>query len=154
LGSKGILFLLGKNSTQIWAVTIPGCKDVSLLIETEKTKIRGEFINDQPTIFVSIWTKGYIRATSCNVTSSAFKKMIEEKMESEIKNTVLKTIKRVLYKDKTDIFGFGWALERSDGDRFQKIKTGNWIPQIKLNVQVKNRIDGTGQIFNPIEGEE
>lgn len=105
----------------------------------QKTKVSADTENDIPTIRINVRAEGDIREVRTSIDLKDPKVIVEmeKELEKKIKTLLEDTVKRT-QQNKTDIFGFGEVVHRSDPEKWKTLKNdwnNNYFPD--LNVQVK-----------------
>lgn len=105
----------------------------------QKTKVSADTKNDIPSIRINVRAEGDIREvrTSIDLKDPKVIVELEKELEKKIKTQLEDTVKRT-QQNKTDIFGFGEVVHRSDPEKWKTLKNdwnNNYFPD--LNVQVK-----------------
>lgn len=105
----------------------------------QKTKVSADTENDIPSIRIHVRAEGDIREvrTSIDLKDPKVIVELEKELEKKIKTLLEDTVKRT-QQNKTDIFGFGEVVHRSDPEKWKTLKNdwnNNYFPD--LNVQVK-----------------
>ncbi|MCU6599006.1 Ger(x)C family spore germination protein [Peribacillus frigoritolerans] len=127
-------------------VVLP-CKRGNVTINTigVKSKILTEIHHEKPVIHTDINMMGELLETSCelNLSDPKVLKEYEKKMEEELKKQIKKTLS-ITQKEKSDIFGFGDALSRTNPVYWRQNKK-NWDDlfseaeiSMKVNVDIIN----------------
>ncbi|MET1031031.1 Ger(x)C family spore germination protein [Domibacillus tundrae] len=147
--ARGVVWILDKlQQTDIELEWKGKKKSISYQLIRQKTNISAETKNGQPHITIQIRAEGDIREvrTPVNLTDPAVILDIEKVLEKEIKKEIEHTVKRT-QKNKSDIFGFGEVVHRSDPKTWKKIKD-DWhdvtFPELKVDVKVEAFIRRTG----------
>lgn len=136
-------------------VVLP-CERGNVTINTigVKSKMLTEIHHEKPVIHTDINVMGELLETSCelNLSDPRVLKKFEKKMENELKKQIKRTIS-ITQKEKSDIFGFGDALSRTNPVYWRQNKK-NWDnlysdAQISLKVHVE--IINSGLLMEPYE---
>ncbi|HHL0974182.1 TPA: Ger(x)C family spore germination protein [Bacillus cereus] len=151
--TQGLSWINNKMKGSIVALNC-GRKKEAIAIEIfhSKTKIKAEFKDNRPLIRIHITERGAVGEAMCAVHLSDFKEihMLEQQWENKVKLEVQEAIKKA-QRLKTDVLGFGVALERDNPQKWNEIKN-TWreiFPTCKVEVQVTAKIRRSGQIINP-----
>ena len=80
-----------------------------------KSKMKTKIHHEKPVIHTNLNVMGEMMQTSCDLDMSDPKLLreFERKMENELKKQIKRTIS-ITQKEKSDIFGFGDALSRTN----------------------------------------
>ncbi|MGG3477142.1 Ger(x)C family spore germination protein [Peribacillus frigoritolerans] len=136
-------------------VVLP-CESGNVTINTigVKSKMLTPIHHEKPVIHTNINVMGELLETSCelNLSDPIVLKEYEKKMEKELKKQIKRTIS-ITQKEKSDIFGFGDALSRTNPVYWRQNKK-NWDnlysdAQISLKVHVE--IINSGLRMEPYE---
>jgi spore germination protein KC len=147
--ARGVVWILDKIEGTDVEIDWEGKKEnISYQVIRQKTKVSAETKNGLPNITIQVRAEGDIREvrTPVNLTDPAVILDIEKVLEKEIKKQLEHTVKRT-QKNKSDVFGFGEAVHRSDPKTWKKLK-GNWhdvtFPELKVDVKVEAFVRRTG----------
>ncbi len=138
--AKGVIWILDKIKETDVELDRDGKKNVIVYnVFRQKTKVSADTKNDIPTITINVRAEGDIREvrTPINLKDPKVILELEKELEKKIKTLLEDTVKRT-QQNKTDIFGFGEEVHRSDPKKWKKLKSdwnNNYFPN--LNVQVK-----------------
>lgn len=114
--SKGYNYT--QNNVNDTIATIPCPEKGSLAIEVlnADTKVRTEISNGQPRGHVDVHAEGRIGDVECEIDLSKEQTMItlEKLLKQEIRENIAGSVRRAQKDFRSDIFGFGEALFRSD----------------------------------------
>ncbi|MBP3460806.1 MAG: Ger(x)C family spore germination protein [Bacilli bacterium] len=144
--SRGINIATGNTSEMIIE---NDCEDGYIItaLSNLKTKSKVEFIDDEPTINLSVKAEGAIQGITCDINLYDEKNIeeIEKKTEKKVKKLINKGID-VAQKYKTDVFGFGNLVYKKNPKYFKSIDDWNEkfsTLKIKINVDVNVRTKGS-----------
>jgi spore germination protein KC len=140
-----------KMKRHIITIDKPDVGRFSFVSTHVKSKIRAEKKGDHIQFHLTLEGKGSILETSSSMDllQTNNLNMLEDILNKETEKQVLKTIKKVQTRYKTDIFGFGEAVHKQYPKDWKALKN-DWEPQfaaadvdikVKLNVE---RIGTTG----------
>ncbi|MDM5334202.1 Ger(x)C family spore germination protein [Ureibacillus composti] len=138
--AKGVIWILDKIKETDVELNREGKKNAIVYnVIRQKTKVSADVINDIPTITINVRAEGDIREvrTPINLKDPKVILELEKELEKKIKTMLEDTVKRA-QQNKTDIFGFGEEVHRSNPKKWGKMKddwNNNYFPN--LNVQVK-----------------
>ncbi|MFJ8235489.1 Ger(x)C family spore germination protein [Ureibacillus sp. NPDC094379] len=138
--AKGVIWILDKIKETDVELNREGKKNAIVYnVIRQKTKVSADVINDIPTITINVRAEGDIREvrTPINLKDPKVILELEKELEKKIKTILEDTVKRT-QQNKTDIFGFGEEVHRSNPKKWGKMKddwNNNYFPN--LNVQVK-----------------
>lgn len=147
--SRGVVWILDKIKETDVEIDWDGKKNIIIYnVIRQKTKVSADTKNVLPVITIHIRAEGDIREvrTPVDLTDPAVILDLEKELEKEIKREIEETIKRT-QQNKTDIFGFGEVVHRSDPKKWKKLK-GDWddsyFPNLKVKVEVEAFIRRSG----------
>lgn len=151
--ARGILWVLDKIKATDVNISWKKEKDaIAYQVIRQKTKIVADTKNNRPHITIQVRAEGDIGEVTVPVTLNDPKVLfkIEEALEKEIGNEIEEAVYQAK-EDKTDIFGFGEAVHRSNPVLWKKIK-GDWddvhFSELKIVVKVDAFIRRTGMVKN------
>ena len=135
-------------------VVIP-CSEKGIVTITAirvKSKMKTKIHHEKPVIQTNLNVMGEMMETSCDLDMSNPKllKEFERKMENELKKQIKRTIS-IAQKEKSDIFGFGDALSRTNPDywRLHKKNWDNLFSDAKISMKVNVDIINSGMRIEP-----
>jgi len=119
-----------------------------------KSKIKTKIRHGQPVIHTDLNVMGEITETSCrkDLSNPKVLKELEKEVENELQKEVTKAI-TIAQKEKSDIFGFGDSLSRTNPSYWGQHKQ-NWenlFSSAKISMNVNVSIVNTGMRTNPYE---
>ncbi|MFC3884488.1 Ger(x)C family spore germination protein [Bacillus songklensis] len=114
----------------------------------QKTKVSANMKNGRPNISIHVRAEGNIGEVTVPVdlTDPRVLLNIEKALEKEIKKEIQDAIQRA-QKDKSDIFGFGEAVHRSEPEAWKQLKhdwNDSHFPELKVDVTVDAFVRRTG----------
>ena len=147
--ARGSVILLDKLNASAFGVKWEG-KDDAILYELirQKTNVMVKMEKGKPHVSIEVQAEGNIGEVSVpiDLTNPDVLLKIEKEIEKEIKKEISMAIKQAK-KNKSDIFGFGDALHRSNPEAWKKMKS-EWadvyFPGVKTNIVVDAFIRRTG----------
>nr|WP_284646666.1 Ger(x)C family spore germination protein [Paenibacillus chinjuensis] len=152
--SKGYSFLIDKVANTVGRITCPDGGKLNLEIVRTKTDTKGRVVNGKPEIRIDIHSEGNIGEVQCQIDLTKPETITElENIANErLKQIILQTINTVQKNYKTDIFGFGETIRRSDPKGWKQIRE-DWdklFPEMTVQVNTDNQIRRLGTVTNPI----
>ena len=138
--AKGVIWILDKiKGTDVELDRDEKKNAIVYNVFRQKTKVSADTENDIPSIRINVRAEGDIREvrTSIDLKDPKVILELEKELEKKIKTQLEDTVKRT-QQNKTDIFGFGEVVHRSDPEKWKTLKNDwndNYFPN--LNVQVK-----------------
>lgn len=148
--SKGYHYIQGElNSTVVNVLSSEGEKVGVELIRAEG-KMKGKVENGRPEIDVEIKIEGDIADVQSKIDLSRSQTMyeIEKKVEEEVKTNMEQVIYKAQKEYKTDIFGFGEVIHRSNSKMWKEYKD-DWdkeFEDLSVNIQVDVKLRRLGTI--------
>jgi spore germination protein KC len=147
--SRGVVWILDKIKQTDVELDWEEKKNIMVYnVIRQKTKVSADTKNALPIITIHVRAEGDIREvrTPVDLTDPTVILEIEKALEKEIKRELEKTVKRT-QQNKSDIFGFGEVVHRSNSKKWEKMKT-DWndayFPNLKVNVKVEAFVRRTG----------
>lgn len=146
--SRGYNGIVNEVQKTVTAISCPEKGKATLEIIQFDSKIKGKINKGKPEVDVNIKVKGNVGEVECQInlndqeTIVRLEKNTENKLE-EIYNMTIETVQKQF---KSDIFGFGEAIHRSNPKEWKKIKK-QWdeeFPEMTANVKVDVKIVHTG----------
>ena len=135
-------------------VVIP-CSEKGIVTITAirvKSKMETKIHHEKPVVQTNLNVMGEMMETSCDLDMSNPKllKEFERKMENELKKQIKRTIS-IAQKEKSDIFGFGDALSRTNPDywRLHKKNWDNLFSDANISMKVNVDIINSGMRIEP-----
>lgn len=151
--SKVYNYLTNKVKSTIFYIQCPEGKKVSLDVFEAHSKIKGSMHNDKPEISIEQHIESDIGEVQCrnlDLTNPKTITELEQIANQKVVHLFETTIKRVQQEYKSDIFGFGEIIHRSDPQAWKKLKD-NWDQTfVNLPVSVKTdiKIRQLGKVTN------
>jgi spore germination protein KC len=147
--ARGSVFLLDKLNASAIGVKWEG-KDEAILYELirQKTTVMAKMEKGKPRVSIEVQAEGNIGETRVptDLTNPDVLLKIEKVIEKEIKKEISMAVKQA-QKNKSDIFGFGEALHRTNPKEWEKMAS-KWndvyFPEVKTDIVVDAFIRRTG----------
>ncbi|MFP7298922.1 Ger(x)C family spore germination protein [Neobacillus niacini] len=147
--ARGSVFLLDKLNASAIGVKWEG-KDEAILYELirQKTTVSAKLEKGKPHVSIEVSAEGNIGEIKVptDLTNPDVLLKIEKEIEKEIKNEISIAVKQA-QKNKSDIFGFGDALHRTNPKEWAKMAP-KWhdiyFPEVKTDIVVDAFIRRTG----------
>lgn len=151
--SRGLLFVQGKVKTGVLLVTV---QDVTATIEIREAKSKVEpilYTNGMAEFNVEIEATLGLgdQSGTFNLSDPENEAEILNASQTEIKNEIQGAVDKSKELD-ADVFGFGEHLNRKYPDQWKDMKD-RWdelYKNIKVNITVKAKGDGSGRIIKPL----
>jgi spore germination protein KC len=152
--ARGSVFLLDKLNASAIGVKWDG-KDEAILYELirQKTKVIAKMEKGKPRVSIEVQAEGNIgeARVPIDLINPDVLLKIEKEIEKEIKKEISMAVKQA-QKNKSDIFGFGDALHRTNPKEWEKMAS-NWhdvyFPEVKIDIVVDAFIRRSGLRNNP-----
>jgi spore germination protein KC len=114
----------------------------------------GGYKNGQPLININVEGEGSVGEVNCDIdlTNPSTIAELERKIEEKIKQRIQAAIHKAQTELRTDVFGFGEKIRRTDPKEWKKLKK-KWehqFPFVAVDIKVKINIKDTRVITNPI----
>jgi len=152
--ARGSIFLLDKLSATTIGVDWEG-KDEAISYELirQKTKVSAKLDKGKPRVSIEVQAEGNIGETRVplDFNNPHLLLKLEKEIEKEIKKEITMAIK-IAQKNKSDIFGFGEALHRTNPKEWRKMApkwNDVYFPEVKTDIVVDAFIRRTGLRNNP-----
>ncbi|WP_339317997.1 Ger(x)C family spore germination protein [Paenibacillus sp. FSL R10-2734] len=151
--SKVYNYLTNKVKNTVSFINCPQGKKISLEIFEAKSKIKGSMQNDKPEISIEQFIESDIGEVQCRNLELTNPKVItelEQIANQKLENSFETTIKKVQQEYKSDIFGFGEIIHRSNPQAWKKLRN-NWdqtFVKLPVNVKMDIKIHQLGKVTN------
>jgi spore germination protein KC len=152
--ARGSVFLLDKLNASAIAVKWEG-KEEAIVYELirQKTKVSAKMEKGKPIVSIKVQAEGNIgeARVPIDLNNPDVLLKVEKVIEKEIKKEISMAVKQA-QKNRSDIFGFGEALHRTNPKEWKKI-AAKWndiyFPEVKIDIVVDAFIRRTGLRNNP-----
>ncbi|MDM5212441.1 Ger(x)C family spore germination protein [Peribacillus sp. NJ4] len=143
--ARGVQFVTSELKRTEVVIPCSENESATITVIRVKSKMKTKINHEKPVIHTNLNVMGEMMQTSCDLDMSDPKllKDFERKMENELKKQITRTIS-IAQKEKSDIFGFGDSLSRTNPDYWRKHKK-NWDNlfsdaeiSMKINVDIIN----------------
>lgn len=150
--SKGYNYIIDSVKSTVASISCPEEGKVSIEVINSKSELKGKINKGKPEVNVTIDVEGDVGAVECHIDMKDTKTIdaLEKSYEKELKEIVHQTIETLQKQYKSDIFGFGQAIHRSNPKTWKKIKN-QWdeeFTELTVNVEVDMKIRDTGTVSN------
>ncbi|MET3656419.1 Ger(x)C family spore germination protein [Sporosarcina psychrophila] len=150
--SKGYNYIIDSVKSTVASIPCPEKGKVSIEVIHSKSEMKGKINKGKPEVNVTIEVEGDVGAVECHIDLTETKSIdaLEKSYEKELKEIVRQTIETLQKQYKSDIFGFGQAIHRSNPKTWKKIKN-QWdeeFTELTVNVEVDMKIRDTGTVSN------
>jgi spore germination protein KC len=140
--SKVYNYLTNKVKSTVFYIQCPEGKKVSLDVFDARSKIKGSMHNDKPEISIEQHIEsdlGEVQCRNLDLTEPKTITELEQIANQKVVDLFETTIKKVQQEYKSDIFGFGEVIHRSNPQAWKKLQD-NW-DQTFLNLPVSVKAD-------------
>lgn len=146
--SRGYNAILNKVHNSVTAISCPKGGEATLEIIQSDSKMKGNINKGKPEVDVNIKVKGNVEEVECQINLNDQKTIVEleKNTEKQLEKTIMLTIETAQKQYKSDIFGFGEAIHRSNPKEWKKIKE-QWdeeFSEMTANVKVDVKLVHTG----------
>lgn len=150
--SKGYNYIIDSVKSTVASISCPEEGKVSIEVINSKSELKGKINKGEPEVNVTIEVEGNVGEVECHIDMKDTKTIdaLEKSYEKELKEIVHQTIETLQKQYKSDIFGFGQAIHRSNPKTWKKIKN-RWdeeFTELTVNVEVDMKIRDTGTVSN------
>lgn len=155
--TKGYNYATGRVENTVGNIACPNHQG-NMAIEVLRTdaKIKGKVKNGRPTVDIYIEAEANIGEIECDIdlmSQSTFTKL-ERMLDKQNKKLIGMAVEKAK-EFRSDIFGFGDAIHRSDPKGWAQVKH-RWhdrFPDTKVNVHVNFKLQRTGTITESFQKE-
>ncbi|SFG15308.1 spore germination protein KC [Halobacillus alkaliphilus] len=146
--ARGMLWVVNKiESTIINLDCNQEASALSIKITNTHSSINAVIKNGQPTITIDVKEEGEVEEVLCNIdvtdqtTIQNFEKQLEDKTKQEIERAI-----KIAKEEKSDVFGFGEAINRKDPGLWKQIKKNydEEFTALEVNIKVDAYITRSG----------
>ncbi|MDM5247917.1 Ger(x)C family spore germination protein [Lysinibacillus sp. G4S2] len=146
--SRGYNGIVNEVQNSVTAISCPEEGKATIEIIQADTKMKGKINKGKPEVDVNIKVKGNVGEVECQINLNDLDTIVElEKItEKQMEETVNLTIETLQKQYKSDIFGFGEAIHRSNPKEWKKLKE-HWDEEfagMTVNVKVDVKLVHTG----------
>ncbi|MEH7246849.1 Ger(x)C family spore germination protein [Neobacillus niacini] len=138
--------------TTVRRISCPEEGKATIAVVQSNSDVKGHIRKGNPEVDINIKVEGNIGSVECKMNLNKLGTIdeLEKIYEKEMLASINKTIDTLQKKYKTDIFGFGEAIHRSNPKEWNKIKD-NWdeeFSNLTVNIKVDLKILNTGTVNN------
>jgi len=146
--ARGMLWVVNKIENTIMNLD---CKQkanaLSIKIKNTHSSIDAVIKNGQPTIRIDVKEEGEVEEVLCNidVTNQTTIQNLEKQLENKTKQEIERAI-QIAKEEKSDVFGFGEAINRKDPGVWKQIKKDydEEFTALEVNIKVDAYITRSG----------
>lgn len=151
--ARGVLYVLDEVKSTVMTLPCHGKKEgIAVEIVRSKTNVQANTQKSIPRLTVNIFAEGSIAEVLCplNLKDSKTIFRLERKLEKAIQKEVRNSVQKAK-KMKSDIFGFGETVNRSDPKRWKALqkKWNETFTRVPVQIRVHAFIRRTGLRFAP-----
>ncbi|TQR19916.1 Ger(x)C family spore germination protein [Psychrobacillus vulpis] len=144
--------IVNEVQNTVTAISCPEEGKATLEIIQFDSKMKGKMNKGKPEVDINIKVKGNVGEVECQINLNDPETIVEleKNTEKEMEERIKSTIETVQKQYKSDIFGFGNAIHRSNPKEWKKIKE-QWdeeFPEMTANVKVDVKLVHTGTVGN------
>lgn len=151
---RGVLLATGQAKTGPFSITVHPhpTKDVSIMMTRADGNVKVETHGKEVTAIIEIIAEGDLSEyhKTDEIATEEGMKLLDKKFGESIEKEVMKSVKKA-QELKSDVFGFGAELHRSNPEEWKKLEK-NWYeiyPKIKVKTKISAHVRRTGMIGNP-----
>jgi len=146
--SKGYNSIVNKVQNSVTPISCPKGGKATLELIQADSKLKGKINKGKPEVDVNIKVKGNVGEVECQINLNEQETIVEleKNAEKQMEKTINLIIETAQKQYKSDIFGFGEAIHRSNPKKWKKIK-GHWneeFAKMTANVKVDVKLVHTG----------
>jgi spore germination protein KC len=150
--SKSYSYITDEVNNTIDQIKCPDGGNIALEIIRTRTKMKGEIVGGKPVIRLNVKTEANIGEVQCKVDlyKAETIKELEIVAEKTLRSHLGQTISLLQNEYKSDIFGFGEAIHRSNPKAWKKLKMdwSNSFETVSTDIKVDVQIRRTGTVTN------
>ncbi|PIC87437.1 spore gernimation protein GerC [Sporosarcina sp. P20a] len=150
--SRGYADITNAVKKTVTSISCPQKGEIAIDIFQYNSKIKGAMKKGEPEVDIKIQAEGNIGEVLCSIDIMKPETIdeLEKIYEKEVKGIITRTIETVQNEYKSDIFGFGEAIHRSNPKEWNQMKE-HWdehFSDLTVNVQIDMKIRRTGTVNN------
>ncbi|WP_233190801.1 Ger(x)C family spore germination protein [Sporosarcina sp. P19] len=150
--SRGYSDITNNVKKTVTSISCPKGGKIAIEILYFNSTIKGTINKGEPEVDVKIQVEGNVGEVQCSIDLTKPETIDELQVifEKEVKETIEQTIDSVQKQYKSDIFGFGEAIHRSNPKEWKKMKE-HWdekFSDLTVNVHVDMKPLRTGTVSN------
>ncbi len=152
--SRGYSDITNSVKTTVTPISCPKEGKATIEVIQSNSDVKGNINNGKPEVDINIKVEGNVGEVECkiNLTKLGTIDELEKIYEKEVIEIINETLDTLQKQYKTDIFGFGEAIHRSNPKEWNKMKE-NWdeeFSNLTVNVKVDMKLHRTGTINNSL----
>ncbi|PJO43201.1 Ger(x)C family spore germination protein [Lysinibacillus xylanilyticus] len=138
--SRGFNGIVNEVQSSVTVISCPAGGKATIEINQVDSKMKGKINKGKPEVDINIKVKGDVGEVECLINLNKQETLVELEKNTKkyMEETINLTIETVQKHYKSDIFGFGEAIHRSNPKEWKKIKE-HWdeeFAEMKVNVKV------------------
>ncbi len=150
--SKGYNYIINNVKSTVGHVRCPQGGNVALEVIRSTAKMKGRVKNGLPRLSVELRIEQNVGEVQCRIDLTKVEVIqdLEHRAEQTVRGILEQSLEAAQTKYKTDFFGFGDVIHRSDPGAWKSLQT-NWDKHFKdavVDVKVKVKIKRTGTVTN------
>jgi spore germination protein KC len=151
--SKVYNYLTNKVKNTVFYIKCPDGKKASLEVFKAHSKMKGSIRNGKPEITIEqhmVSKLGEVQCRNLNLTDLKTITELEQIADQEFIHLFEGTIKRVQQEYKSDIFGFGEVIHRSNPQAWKKLRD-DWdqtFVHLPISIKPDSKISELGKVTN------
>ncbi|WP_309244759.1 Ger(x)C family spore germination protein [Cohnella silvisoli] len=148
--SRGYNFIMDNVKSSVGNVTCPGEGKVIGEVIRANTVVKGMVYRGRPQVNINVRIEGNVGEVECatlDLTKKDTIRELEKKMGKKIGKSMESVIEKAQNSYKSDIFGFGKAIRRSNPKAWKTLKKGwdeEYFTDLRVTINVDYKIRGTG----------
>lgn len=152
--SRGVAWI---NNKVRYTIVSLDCQDhkngIAIDVFNTKTRIKADWREGQPIVHIGIRDAGMVGEVICSSfdpSNSAELRELELQWNEKVKEEIVQAVRKV-QSMKTDVLGFGEAIERANPKGWKKMEEqwGTLFSTCEFDVTVESKIRRTGKITKP-----
>lgn len=153
--TMGLLWVNGYMRRGVMSLSENGVPDMSIQITNGTSQVKPYLNNGKITVRIKISAEGNISEHRSTHKIAQQMPMLEKEFAAKIEEQIRMVLKKAQTDYKADIFGFGEYVHRKYKkewhEKYEKEWGEKYFPKIKVLIDVKAKIRGTGMIVDSIE---
>ncbi|WP_075617742.1 Ger(x)C family spore germination protein [Paenisporosarcina indica] len=150
--SRGYNGITDSVKTTVGPISCPNGGKATIEVIKFKTNVKGKINNGNPEVDIEIKVNGNVGEVQCHIDLTKQESIDElaKIYEDELRKNINQTIETAQKKYKTDIFGFGNAIHRSNPREWKKIKD-QWdekFSDLNVNIKIDVKLQRMGTLDN------
>jgi spore germination protein KC len=155
--SKGYNYIMNNVVNSVGHLACPGGGEIAVDVTRTKSMVKGKTVGGRPEITVDLKVEENIYEVQCDIDVTKTENIERlETIANEKLASIMESAIRKAQKNKSDIFGFGNAIEDAEPKAWMKLKKDwdEYFADLKVQVQVDTNIHRLGTINNSLMEKE